>query len=203
MRPAHPRRSRPTLLAPAAAALALALAASPLAAQYLGGGTKTAHEARLADLDEMREKFVSLGGAFPAEAHDWRPMEGVRSVRDVFALIAAEGSLFPLMWGYDVPAWVPDPSIGAELQRLGELDFAELLTEVDRSFGHALELFEAMEPAELERPVTFFGLEVPLGTAVTLMANDMHEHLGQLIAYARTNRVVPPWSRRDGASPGR
>jgi hypothetical protein len=24
---------------------------------------------------------------------------------------------------------------------------------------------------------------------------DMHEHLGQLIAYARTNHVVPPWSR--------
>jgi len=23
----------------------------------------------------------------------------------------------------------------------------------------------------------------------------MHEHLGQLIAYARTNHVVPPWSR--------
>jgi hypothetical protein len=24
---------------------------------------------------------------------------------------------------------------------------------------------------------------------------DMHEHLGQLIAYARTNRIVPPWSK--------
>jgi hypothetical protein len=29
---------------------------------------------------------------------------------------------------------------------------------------------------------------------MTAMA-DMHEHLGQLIAYARTNQVVPPWSR--------
>ena len=24
---------------------------------------------------------------------------------------------------------------------------------------------------------------------------DMHEHLGQLIAYARMNQIVPPWSR--------
>jgi hypothetical protein len=23
---------------------------------------------------------------------------------------------------------------------------------------------------------------------------DMHEHLGQSIAYARTNQIVPPWS---------
>ena len=23
----------------------------------------------------------------------------------------------------------------------------------------------------------------------------LHEHLGQLIAYARANRVVPPWSK--------
>lgn len=203
MRPTRRLLALPTLLAAAASAAALALTALPLSAQYLGGGTKTAHEARLADLDEMRGKFVSLGGAFPAEAHDWRPMEGVRSVRDVLALIAAEGTFFPTMWGYDAPAWVPEPSIGAELERLRALDFAELLTEVDRSFAHTLGLFEAMEPAELERPVTFFGLEVPLGTAVTLMANDMHEHLGQLIAYARTNRVVPPWSRPDGASPGR
>lgn len=28
-----------------------------------------------------------------------------------------------------------------------------------------------------------------------LVGGDMHEHLGQLIAYARTNRIVPPWSR--------
>ena len=24
---------------------------------------------------------------------------------------------------------------------------------------------------------------------------DVHEHLGQLIAYARSNKVVPPWSK--------
>jgi hypothetical protein len=30
--------------------------------------------------------------------------------------------------------------------------------------------------------------------SVAVAMNDMHEHLGQLIAYARTNHVVPPWS---------
>ena len=30
---------------------------------------------------------------------------------------------------------------------------------------------------------------------VLLVAGDMHEHLGQLIAYARMNRILPPWSK--------
>lgn len=97
----------------------LAAAASPGAAQYLGGGTRTAHETRLADLREMSEKFVSPGRAFPAELHDWRPMEGVRSIRDVLALIAAETPLFPTMWGFGAPSWLPEPVIGPELERLG------------------------------------------------------------------------------------
>jgi hypothetical protein len=28
-----------------------------------------------------------------------------------------------------------------------------------------------------------------------LTTTHIHEHLGQLIAYARSNDVVPPWSR--------
>jgi hypothetical protein len=28
---------------------------------------------------------------------------------------------------------------------------------------------------------------------MTVMA-DQHEHLGQLIAYARMNQIIPPWS---------
>jgi len=27
------------------------------------------------------------------------------------------------------------------------------------------------------------------------VGGDLHEHLGQLIAYARTNHIVPPWSK--------
>jgi hypothetical protein len=26
-------------------------------------------------------------------------------------------------------------------------------------------------------------------------ATHLHEHLGQLIAYARSNRITPPWSK--------
>jgi hypothetical protein len=31
--------------------------------------------------------------------------------------------------------------------------------------------------------------------ALMLILEDQHEHLGQSIAYARSNSVVPPWSK--------
>ena len=31
--------------------------------------------------------------------------------------------------------------------------------------------------------------------AIAAASGDMHEHLDQSIAYARTNHIVPPWSR--------
>jgi hypothetical protein len=34
-----------------------------------------------------------------------------------------------------------------------------------------------------------------------MISGDMHEHLGQLIAYARMNNVVPPWSNEPSGAP--
>jgi hypothetical protein len=33
--------------------------------------------------------------------------------------------------------------------------------------------------------------------ALMLLLEDQHEHLGQSIAYARSNGVVPPWSKSE------
>jgi hypothetical protein len=38
----------------------------------------------------LKTKFVQLAGAFPDDKMAWRPMEGVRSVAEVLALIALE-----------------------------------------------------------------------------------------------------------------
>jgi hypothetical protein len=182
----------------AVAAVLIAAAARPAAAQYLGGGTKNAAEAQIADLEQMRDKFIALAEAFPEELYDWQPMEGVRSVHDVMSLIAAEGVLFPTMWDYSKPQWVAEGGFRGELSRLGELDREQMIAELKRSFDHCIGIVRGLSEEERSRQVNFFGLTVDLGTAVTLMANDMHEHLGQSIAYARMNRIVPPWSRGEG-----
>jgi hypothetical protein len=43
--------------------------------------------------------------------------------------------------------------------------------------------------------VTVFGQKRTLQQLWVLTATHLHEHLGQAIAYARANNVVPPWSR--------
>ena len=40
-----------------------------------------------------------------------------------------------------------------------------------------------------------FGRDMMKQGALMLILNDQHEHLGQSIAYARSNSVVPPWSK--------
>jgi hypothetical protein len=187
-------QSRPLFVA-----LALTTAASaPALGQYLGGGTKSGAEVQTADLEQLREKFLALAGEFPEETYDWQPMEGVRSVRQVIALIAAEGTLFPTMWDFERPEWVAEENIGGEIARLVALSRTDLIAELERSFDHLLTLVRGLSEEDRRRQVSFFGLTTDLTSAITLMGTDMHEHLGQAIAYARMNRIVPPWSRPEG-----
>jgi len=51
-------------------------------------------------------------------------------------------------------------------------------------------------PAEKLLPeVNVFGSKAPQLRVAMLPVDHAHEHLGQLIAYARMNHIVPPWSR--------
>ena len=54
-------------------------------------GMRAWHEEQLTDFEAMRDKFLALAEAFPEDTWDWTPMDDVRSVRDVMALIVAGG----------------------------------------------------------------------------------------------------------------
>lgn len=153
-------------------------------------------DAQLSDLETMHEKFASLADAFPEDTYDWRPMEGVRSVKEVIALIAAECNLFPGYLGMEAPEGIAE-GFGAEMERLTAMSRAELLAELDRSFEHFISQVEGLDEGARMEKIQFFGREVDVATGLMLASNDMHEHLGQAIAYARTNEIVPPWSRSD------
>ena len=49
--------------------------------------------------------------------------------------------------------------------------------------------------ARLETTTEYSRQEVTLRSAWTRTTVHVHEHLGQLIAYARTNKIVPPSSK--------
>jgi uncharacterized damage-inducible protein DinB len=54
---------------------------------------------------------------------------------------------------------------------------------------------EGLSDADLKAPVKIFGKDMTKEGAIRYIFGDQHEHLGQSIAYARANGVVPPWSK--------
>lgn len=138
-------------------------------------------DVQVADLRTMKDKFVSLGDAFPMETYDWRPMEGVRSVKDVVILITTEGNGFPTQWGASLPMGV-SADRGAERARLEGLSKEELTAELGRAFDNIIAVVEGMDDATRMQEIRFFRREVRIDGAIAMAAADMHEHLGQLIA---------------------
>ena len=174
--------------------IAGALFVLPVAGAAQAGGMQAWQDQTVADLEQMRDKFLSLAEAFPENMWDWTPMEGVRTVRDVMVLIVTEEHVFPAMWGADPPMGAAS-GFGAETARVAAMSKADVIAEMERSFDHMIESFRSMTAADLAADASWFG-QATNGTGIVGHAVvDMHEHLGQSIAYARMNQIVPPWSR--------
>jgi DinB family protein len=170
----------------------LAVGASPASAQEMTKESAAAVKAAfIADVDVMRGKFIGLAQAFPADKYTWRPMEGVRSVSEVLMLIASEG------YGFVPSAVGGKPGLARE--EMGGLskitDKQQVIDHLTKAFAHAKQELEAADPATLVAKRRVMGQDRTLPDIVMAVGGDMHEHLGQLIAYARTNHVVPPWSK--------
>ena len=173
--------------------ISMAMAAAIFIASPTAAQTPSLQDSQVTDIETMKDKFVGLADAFDATQYDWRPMEGVRSVRDVLGLIVAEAHVFPMAWGHEPPARAAS-GFGPEIQRVGELSRAETINEVGLAFDHLIGVVRGMDDTERMAGSEYFGRPMQIAAnSMTAMA-DMHEHLGQLIAYARTNHVVPPWS---------
>lgn len=145
------------------------------------------------DLDAMHTKFLGLAQAFPQDKYTWRPMDGVRSVSEVLMLAAMEGySFVPTSFGGAAA------SLGSreEMQKLRTLtDKAQVIDHLNKGFAHAKQVLDGLDPATLLGTRQVMGAAHSLPEITMLIGGDLHEHLGQMIAYARMNHIVPPWSK--------
>lgn len=204
---------RPTLPAPTTlfftlltTPLATLLVAAPVGAQDRAGER---HEEMmqqhppvlpdlLQDVGTVRGKLVGLAEAIPEESWSWRPGEGVRSVSEVVMHVSADNYLLPTAAGVEAPASTgiqgeSYPSVQAFEGR--EVTRAEALAHLRDSFDHLEAAMEAAPRESMGEDVTIFGMEMTHQALWIMATTHLHEHLGQMIAYARTNGVVPPWSR--------
>ena len=181
-------------LAALAVVAALAFPAPARAQDVINKDAAAALKASFAaDLDTMQKKFVGLAEAFPQDKYTWRPMEGVRSVSEVLMLAASEGySFIPMGFG----GKVADLGGQQEAQKLRTLtDKAQVIEHLNKGFAHAKEALAAVDPATLTGKRKMMGRDLSSIDAAFFIGGDLHEHLGQLIAYARMNHIVPPWSK--------
>lgn len=169
------------------------LAATPARAQEVISkeGAAAVRASFINDLETLHGKFIGLANAFPQEKYTWRPMEGVRSVSEVLMLAAMEGySFIPSSFGGKNAALGPD---AAKLRTL--TDKAAIIDHINKGFAHAKKELEALDPATLTGRRKVMGRDMAVTDVALGIGGDLHEHLGQLIAYARMNSIVPPWSK--------
>lgn len=193
-------RMRSRSLPGGASLLALALvwvAPAPIPAQTTPDSTRPSVVGTLMrDVQEVREKLVSLARAIPESEWNWRPGQGVRSVEEVLRHVAYDSYYLPTSAGVAAPAATGITEDYETALEYGEREFTRdgLLETVDASLGHLLDAMEEVGDATLGEAVTVFDREMDQQGLWVLATVHLHEHLGQLIAYARVLGVAPPWS---------
>ena len=141
----------------------------------------------LRDLDDVQKKIIDLATAVPADKYDWRPAPGVRSISEVYMHIAGGN--------YVLASFVGMKPSGYDTRSLEAVtDKPRVLEELKKSFVNLRAAALKTPDADLDKTVRMFGTDITERAAFLNALTHLHEHLGQSIAYARVNGVVPPWT---------
>jgi hypothetical protein len=149
----------------------------------------------MTDLDTLQGKFLALAEAFPADKYAWRPAPGVRSVGEAFMHVASEYYVFtPMAYGA-----TPSPVVGRGREAFQKFEAMsskeEVIKHLKEGFAYQKQALGGLDAAQISGTKKLFGRDLTIVETSLAMSGDLHEHLGQLIAYARMNGVKPPWSR--------
>lgn len=152
----------------------------------------------LNDLASAEKKMLALARALPDSAWVWRPADqaNVRSTGEVFQHIAADNYLLPVLAGAQAPAETGITKDYKTVQAFEKKAMSREATiaELEKSFAFLRSSMTATD-TKLDAPVDMFGQKsTTRGLWITTLTH-LHEHLGQLIAYARSNKIAPPWSK--------
>jgi len=158
-------------------------------ASFVQGQDELAQNTIKAVLTENQSQVIQLAEAFPEDKYDWRPAEGVNSVAEVLLHVATTNYFLASKLGFA-------PAEGVEIMTLGKITGKDnIIATLKRSNEFVLDKITMVEDGALNEVVDFGFMKINrLGGLLTIMEHN-GEHKGQLIAYARSNDVVPPWSK--------
>ena len=146
------------------------------------------------DLKGTFDKVIQLADAMPSEDYGWRPEEGVRSVSEVYVHIAMSNYFFLSYLALQMPKELKPGTENKDLEKQ-MTDKKEIINLLKKSNDDAQKFLASYTGTDFDTEV-----ELPFGKfskaqILMLTATHPHEHLGQSIAYARINHIVPPWSQ--------
>lgn len=143
----------------------------------------------LREMQVTEDHYLALAERIPAALYTWRPAAGVRSVSEVFLHVAAANFNLPRRLGAAPPA-------GFRVQgyETATTDKAQVIEALRQSFAHLRSAVNAVSDADADKAMPWFGGENTYRGLLLFITRHSGEHLGQAIAYARVNGVVPPWS---------
>ena len=165
---------------------ALLLCASGMHAQDKYGGLWQGYDG---EWRYVSRQLVQLAEAIPAEKYGWRPGPGVRSVSEVIMHIAIVNYGLLANTGVKPPT---DLKPGLETTVTAKPAVIEWLK---RSLDAVKTAHLNVKPGDFTRKIKNGDYDSTVDAMYLRIIVHANEHMGQLVAYARMNGIVPPWSK--------
>ncbi len=138
----------------------------------------------------VSRQLVALAEAIPAEKYAWRPAPGVRSTGEVLMHIASSNFWLLNQAGQKLPS----DFAAADPDKIAT-DKPKVIDWLKRSLEAVQQAHASETPANLEKKVTIENRQATVDGIYLRILVHANEHMGQLVAYARMNGIVPPWSK--------
>src|SRR3984885_1797240 len=136
----------------------------------------------------VSRQLLALAEATPAEKFSWRPAPGVRSIGEVYMHIAIANFYLLSVTGPKEPA----VEVSMEKTVTAKADVVDWLK---GSLDAVATARAQLKPADYQRKVSIYGKVATVDGMYLRITVHANEHMGQSIAYARMNGIVPPWSK--------
>jgi len=150
----------------------------------------------MGQFEASAEKMVALAEAMPADKYAWQPDEGVMSIVLVYMHIANYNYMYPdQMLGIAADSYAaPGADTDYSTWETAVTEKQQAVQILSQSMDHVREVVRNMTAADLEEPAVLYGRDVAKWAVLLQLVTHMNEHVGQSIAYARMNGIVPPWA---------
>ncbi|PYT11731.1 MAG: damage-inducible protein DinB [Acidobacteria bacterium] len=138
----------------------------------------------------VSRQLMALAQATPAEKFAWRPAPGVRSMSEVYMHIALANFYLLSVTGPKMPADIKSSDMEKTVTAK-----ADVVDWLKRSLDAVKTAHASVKPDDLQRKVKIADRDANVDGMYLRIIIHANEHMGQLIAYARMNGIVPPWSK--------